>query len=245
MNTTKLQKRIQIGSAALLTALAMNAHAAIITVSNVQDISNATLSANLSTLGTTDWVVWNAWSGSTAVQFDSKSGGSGIGDLTYSGGGGNVGENSPAMLLDYNDGTNFAGSQTTSEGIGRQLNGGSATFTYTFTLGAGTNQVNLFLSKDERPLNSTLTASIVGSTPGSTTFNVGGYANDKNWQFAVDVSDAVASDVLTVTWDGGSGGEWASRMIANAATLTIVPEPSSIALVGLALASLLLFRRRK
>lgn len=221
--------------------------AATITITQVSEVISSTLDADLTALGADDWVIWDGWTGFTADEYDSKSGGSGIGALTYSGGNADVEESTAGMQFDYTDGTNFAGTQTDiNEGTGRRISdvGGSpdGALSLSITLPNAETEIDLFLSSTQRTLSTTLFAEI-GSDTASTSFGFSNY-NNHYWHYRIDVSGANPSDVITIDWEG-DGGDFNSRLIMNAATVTAIPEPSTFALVGLAIGSILLFRRRK
>ncbi|MEX2382665.1 MAG: PEP-CTERM sorting domain-containing protein [Opitutales bacterium] len=68
-----------------------------------------------------------------------------------------------------------------------------------------------------------------------------------NYGSVVNTGFDLAS-ALTVTGGSGLAGDASNYSLtfdANSATLTVIPEPGTLALVGIALASLLFFRRRK
>jgi len=68
---------------------------------------------------------------------------------------------------------------------------------------------------------------------------------DPNLQAFYGLTPAVGSLTITFTTSASAPNGFTSTSISNAALMTSVPEPSSIALVGLGLGGLILFRRRR
>ena len=210
-------------------------------------VVNGNLDADLTALGATDWVIYNGF-GSGGIQ-DRKLGGSAIGVLTSAGGEANAGALGAGMRFDYTNGTTATGTQVdVNGGFGRRISnpGGSpdGTLSLSITLAAGDSTANVFFSNNNRVTNSFLSASITGS-PSANTANVGGgNYNNYFYQFKVDVVGATAGEVLNIDYVGQDGGDFNSRIILNAVTLSAVPEPSSIVLLSLGVLTLAARRRR-
>ncbi len=222
--------------------------AATVVVTQVEAIGSGTEQEyNLTNLGSSDWQIFT---GDTVAPTDEMSGGSGIGALTYDGGVGGTlltqtaSGKSPGYT--WTNGINTAsqtnGQEDTLATVSDELNIGQ---TFTLTVDATNTASELYFWVMGENVNLDITGTLSG-TGTTNTLAAGAGGNSPFFGlFKIDFTADTVSDTLTVDIERtGSQGGSNFRHGIQAAALTVIPEPSSLVLVGIALAGGMLVWRR-
>ncbi len=211
--------------------------------------------SDLTALGTTDWAVWG-WDSNAIVELRQKNGGSGIGALTSNK---TSGQRSPATVsngqlnsaFDFTDGTppnetgnNFSG----GAGLDRQ---GSPNplpiFSFDAPMNAdgSDNVLIVWFSGQKINTNGVNIKLFDGATQiGSTIIPTIATGDNKNmWIYEFEYGGADSARDLTFTFTMTSGGQDDAMIMMHGAALQVIPEPASLALLGLG--GLLLLPRRR
>ncbi len=248
-------------------ALCANSASAAVVVT-ATDWTTGALSANFTTEGTTDWVIWTSDDTTDALSIrEEKSGGTAISNLSAinaqsSGAGGfnadvsdgpGISAFTAGLSFSYTDGTGAITSPDTTPGAAFRrwygdVWGSYAQFTVpvlttdqTLKLYLGTvNNALAFVrySLDGGSTFSSLTSSALSDASGETT-----------GIFQFDFSDATATSMLvqvTQASNGQNGGNSGSDyLVVGGATLSAVPEPSTFAMLLGGIGMLTMLRRRR
>jgi len=230
-----------------VTALAGTANAAVINGSLVSTTSgnlNVTLTdndpLNDPDLGNLDWNVWvRTGSGPSynVTPSDQKLGGTAIGALSVLGspdvgqGGGGADNRS----FNWVDGTNTAVASPSTNAIRELFNTDNGEgFSLDITLPAGDSTVTLFVGIRNG------TASLVASSGTTTLYNsadenenISNSGSNNYGRYVLDISNAVPNELLTVDFTRVSGQTGEGRLRLYGAAVSVIPEPASLALVGL------------
>mgnify|MGYP003326630034 FL=1 len=236
----------------------MTASAAIISDNNLS--WNAAGSVNLTTQGTTDWVIWSGNSDNWTFpnsNYNNKAGvTSVISDPTIDWAGGVARIRwSDVTTWTYTDGVNpvsATGEDVNAVGM-RQNNGGIGNWTGSFmefdvtSVAGGVN--TLYLYGETWRVGTKITASMTGAT--ATTSTLIAAAGGDDWVYSVSYTPDTVGDVLTirvesdgVAWSGQEANANNGISIAGAA-VSVIPEPGSYALLAGCLGLVVAVTRRR
>ncbi|NJK91422.1 MAG: PEP-CTERM sorting domain-containing protein [Blastochloris sp.] len=140
-------------------------------------------------------------------------------------------------------GTNFSG------GAGLQREASTASFSFTAPMNAdgSNNTLIVWFSAQKLNTNGMNLQFFDGVTQiGSTLFPTITTGDRKNlWIYEFEYGGADSARDMTFTFNMTSGSQSDSRLALHGAALTVVPEPSTYALLGLGLGTLWLLRRKR
>lgn len=209
---------------------------------------------NLTSLGTSDWVVWNSTSGGTgaATPTNSMSGGILISDLTAIGGGavrGTGSGNNSAADFSFTNGTPTA-SATIINAVGA-FNTGldvlDSGISMTLTLPTAASYTILIWGAAFEATQGTLTASLTGATNYVNTSLSGGSGAPKSTMlYTLTATPDTAGDTLTVQLQlTGQTATANSHVLISGAAISVVPEPGTALLLVPGVLLLALWRARR
>lgn len=206
---------------------------------------------NLTTLGTSDWTVWNSTSIGTdaATPTNSMSGGVLISDLSAIGGGavrGTGSGNNTAADFMFTNGTPVA-SATIGNAVGAFNTGldvlGSG-ISFTLTLPTTSSYTILIWGAGFEVTQGTLTASLSGATNFVDTLLTAGSGAPKSTRlYTLTATPDSPGDVITIqlAMTGQTAG-LNSHVLISGAAMSVVPEPATLLLLILGIPALALSR---
>lgn len=222
-------------------------HSATVVITQVEDFADlGGNNYNLTTLGTNDW---NIFGGSTVAPTEEMNGGSGIGALSYNAGAGVPGligeasgrtpnfnwtNGSPTASSTGFNPTSLSTQSDTSANVGQ---------TFTLTVDATTLSSSLYLWLVAENSFMDLSASITGASDtlaigtGSNNLDAGLFRID----FTADLTETMTVSIAKTSTSSGTR----SRFGIEAAALTVIPEPSTAALLGAGVAGIAFLHRRR
>jgi len=237
----------------VMTITATPLNAATVSITELEPVSNLSGTVyDLTALGTSDWVVYG---GTTVAPSDEMNGGSGIGSLTYDPNGSSVtGVTNRLTGADpsysWTNGTNVPSTSPVAN-LNVLVNANDATATmgqtFTLTIAGNTSPSQLYLWVGAENTFFDINASLSGA-PTALFSNAGTGANSTQiGLYRIDFTADSPTDDLTVDLvrQSTTGGTF-KQFGVQAAALTVVPEPSTFALMGIAgLAGLALMRKER
>jgi len=212
---------------------------------------------DLTTLGPTDWAIWGLSSG-TIVESNSKSGGSGIGSLTSA----NPNRSGSSLTSTMDVPTTFDFTDGVSPTSGTNVNGGvgmnrgntinfeaptpGPLFSFDVSVGVPNNTLYVWLS-GKKLAASGATLKVLDGASTIQSIGFGSSDTDVEAGFVYEIvygGDTTTSGTVTIEIAAPNLRQNDGKLFVHAAALEVVPEPASLALLGLG-GLLMLSRRRK
>jgi hypothetical protein len=198
---------------------------------------------NLTTLGTLDWIrLGEAPSGggtSSQTGFNEKAGANLISGYLQSGGA-PAADNGAYHFASFSDGT----TPVSSGSNGNQVrNVGSFTFDV-LASSSDVRRLDVFVASLGN-VTGTFTANLLNGSNGLIDTYTNILTGETPAVYQIDFQGNSAADHLSVTFTKTSGPAIGDQISMSAATVSLVPEPASLCLLGLASGAVMLRRQRK